>query len=252
MNRRLILLFALFVSLPAPALEIHGQADVFSGHGVALAWAVARGADEERTFVVVRLVTAPAIRAISVKGQDPFTKADRNLVDRRPTTGCLDIRIPRSSFAEFPRTEWTFHGSGNDTPLVVFYLGVPDTTPEFADQSRLGAYLRERVAYPSICVSPHTESAWPEIVLPRGLATKVTRSASCSGVTYSLIEVYEKTSFSISSNEIPRAFAFAVSTFSCRAPATTPGSSAFTRMPASPSSIASDFVSPITPHFAAA
>jgi hypothetical protein len=38
-------------------------------------------------------------------------------------------------------------------------------------------------------VSPHTESARPEIVAPRGLAAKSTRSASYSAVTYSLIEV---------------------------------------------------------------
>jgi hypothetical protein len=28
----------------------------------------------------------------------------------------------------------------------VFYLGVPDTTPEFADAAKLDAYLRERIA----------------------------------------------------------------------------------------------------------
>jgi hypothetical protein len=29
--------------------------------------------------------------------------------------------------------------------LTVFYLGVPDTTPEFADAAKLDAYLAERL-----------------------------------------------------------------------------------------------------------
>jgi hypothetical protein len=56
------------------------------------------------------------------------------------------VRIPRGSFADFPRTEWQFLGSGKEPRLTVFYLGVPDTTPEFADEARLDAYLEERLA----------------------------------------------------------------------------------------------------------
>ena len=43
--------------------------------------------------------------------------------------------------------------------------------------------------YPSICVSPSTAIACPEIVLPRGLQMNRIWSAICCGVTYSLIEV---------------------------------------------------------------
>jgi hypothetical protein len=30
--------------------------------------------------------------------------------------------------------------------LIVFYAGVPDTTPEFADRRKLDTYLDERIA----------------------------------------------------------------------------------------------------------
>ena len=34
-----------------------------------------------------------------------------------------------------------------DTPrLVVYFLGVPDTTPEFATEANLSAYLADRIA----------------------------------------------------------------------------------------------------------
>jgi hypothetical protein len=43
--------------------------------------------------------------------------------------------------------------------------------------------LRPGHDYPSICVSPQIEIAWPEIVLPRGLHMNRIWSASCCGVT---------------------------------------------------------------------
>jgi hypothetical protein len=60
------------------------------------------------------------------------------------------LRVPRAHFAAFP-----WHGTGfmpgvtAGSPaesLLVFYLGVPDTTPEFVDATKLDAYLRERIA----------------------------------------------------------------------------------------------------------
>src|SRR5205807_8539014 len=50
----------------------------------------------------------------------------------------------------------------------------------------------------------------------------------------------------------PRAAALLANTESMRDPATAPGHNALTRMPWMPSSIDSDLVKPITPHFAAA
>ena len=136
------------IALPAAAAPLHGETDVFRREGVVLAWAVARGPDEGRTFVVVRAVTGPHIRSITVTGEDPFTKAAKTLVEARPTGGRTDIRIPRASFADFPRTEWHFLEEGKEPRLVVYYLGIPDTTPEFNDEAGLDAYLAKRVSAP--------------------------------------------------------------------------------------------------------
>jgi hypothetical protein len=38
------------------------------------------------------------------------------------------------------------HAQANAPQLVVYYLGVPDTTPEFADAAKLDASLSERIA----------------------------------------------------------------------------------------------------------
>ena len=59
------------------------------------------------------------------------------------------MRIPRAQFADTPRTEWAYYMSEGDAregkpALVVYYLGIPDTTPEFADAAKLDAYLGAR------------------------------------------------------------------------------------------------------------
>ena len=134
------------LALPVSAREVHGEFDAFKTPGVALAWAVARGADEGHTFVVVRLRAAPGIESVAVTGRDPFTKETKELQRVTLANGRAEVRIPRSSFADHPRTEWQFKGAAKELPLTVFYLGVPDTTPEFADEARLDRYLEERLA----------------------------------------------------------------------------------------------------------
>ena len=143
---RLLAAICVALAIPAAAREVHGELDVFKAPGVALAWAVARGPDEARTFIVVRIKASPGIENVTLTGRDPFTKAAKELQHVPLSKGRADVRIPRASFADFPRTEWRFGGSAKELPLTVYYLGVPDTTPEFADEARLDKYLEERLS----------------------------------------------------------------------------------------------------------
>ncbi len=57
-----------------------------------------------------------------------------------------DLSIPRAAFSDHPSTEFHFFASAEDAAankpkLTVFYLGIPDTTPEFAEQRDVEAYL---------------------------------------------------------------------------------------------------------------
>ncbi len=56
------------------------------------------------------------------------------------------MAISRARFAQLPRTELRFFSSERDAAagnpaLSVFYLGVPDTTPEFDSEARLTQHL---------------------------------------------------------------------------------------------------------------
>jgi len=132
--------------------EAHGSDDAFAAPGVTLAWGVLRGATEAATLVVVRIVAArDAFATVAVVGIDPFTQRQQPVLAATPVTAGIDVRVPRAHFADFPRTEVRLYGipdaGGTSAPaLVVYYLGVPDTTPEFASETALESYLAQRIA----------------------------------------------------------------------------------------------------------
>ena len=140
------------VSAAEPAREMHGSADAFAADGVALAWAILRGVNEADTVAVVQVVAdAAAFPVMTAAGSDPFSARVKSLVVTTPTPGRFALRVARVHFAEFPRTDFKFYGTTpatpSDTPtLVVFYLGVPDTTPEFSSEAALDSYLADRLA----------------------------------------------------------------------------------------------------------
>lgn len=149
MKRRLAALVLCLVATASGAAEVHGKVDVFTAPGVALAWAVQRGSDEATTVVVIRVAVDPArFQAISVAGRDPFTRDEKVWMARTPIAGKADVRLARAGFGDFPRTELRLFGPGAKPELEVYYLGVPDTTPEFNDRAKLDAYLDSRVAKP--------------------------------------------------------------------------------------------------------
>jgi len=129
--------------------EIHGASDTFAMPGVALAWGVLRGTDD--ATVVIRVASdAERYRFVGIEGVDPFTQ--RRTVVWSPVSfpGDLDVRVARAHFAEFPRTEFRFfvteESMRNSAPeLVVFYNGVPDTTPELTDAAQLETSLATRL-----------------------------------------------------------------------------------------------------------
>lgn len=123
---------------------MHGSSDSYAGEGVAIAWGVLRGASEDSTIVVLRLaVDASRYSRLEVAGMDPFTHDTKIRFSAAALGAGLDVRLPRAGFADLPRTELRFAGAQSQT---VYYLGIPDTTPEFASAAALEAHLAARMA----------------------------------------------------------------------------------------------------------
>lgn len=126
---------------------VHGADSVLSRGHYTIVWAVLRAADEADTDVVIRIAATSRYDVVSVDAVDPFTGRRQGVLPRSPLAGQRDVRRRRAAFAELPRLEIHLHeaqGSGA-VSVTVFYLGVPDTTPEFSDEADLRRYLDDAI-----------------------------------------------------------------------------------------------------------
>ena len=153
---RLFVLILLLLAYPTPApgqgQEVHGENSVFAGYGVAIAWGVLKAPVEEQTQVILRIVPAgEAYAYVSVEAVDPFTGKRQPVLEGRPLGNRVDVRSPRGTFADFPRREVHLYRTAGDwqagrPTVIVYYLGVPDTTPEFTSEGTLFKYLTDALA----------------------------------------------------------------------------------------------------------
>ena len=131
---------------------VHGADSVFAGHGVVVLWGVRRGADEATTAVVLRVVRVdPALGAIAVEGIDPFTRRRTSVTPPERLGAMHELRVPRAWFGAHPRTEIHLARDPEDLAagrprLTIYFTGVPDTTPELADDAALAAYFARALA----------------------------------------------------------------------------------------------------------
>ena len=143
------------LSAPAPVAgqeqQVHGENSSFLGNGVAMVWVVLRGTSEEDTQVILRIAPAGGeFAAVSLDGVDPFTQQRREFLARRPLGNGLEVRTPRASFADFPRREIHFYAAGGQNAkgprLIVYFMGLPDTSPEFNSEAALKQYVDDTLA----------------------------------------------------------------------------------------------------------
>jgi len=91
-----LVLFAMPALATGQGSEVHGENSTFAGHGVAMAWGILKGATEEETQVILRIVpTGTAFSAVRIEAVDPFTGSRRAVLDGHPLRDPLDVRTPR-------------------------------------------------------------------------------------------------------------------------------------------------------------
>ena len=149
------ILFWALLALPSVAFgqgrQVHGENSTFVGHGVAMVWGVVRGVSEESTQVILRIVPAGGdYVAVRSDGVDPFTQRRRELLGMQPLGNQMDVRTSRGTFADLPRREIHFFTASDQhaqrPSLTVYFLGLPDTTPEFVSEAALRKYLDDTLA----------------------------------------------------------------------------------------------------------
>lgn len=124
---------------------IHGADALFRGNGLTIGWAVARDRDDAKTAVLVSILdAAKRYDGVEVIGLDPFSNTRETVRPREALDGRTELRLPRNRFADLPRTELRFY-SGASLAATIYWLGVPDTTPEFPDADAARRYLAQTV-----------------------------------------------------------------------------------------------------------
>ena len=126
--------------------EVHGADSAFRSGPVGICWGMLRGAPGEDVQVVIRIrimEEGPLPYAeLAVEAVHPLTRAAETVLPRRPLERTTDVSAARESFKNLTGRRIAFYGRSDPQPqLVVFYNGVPDTTPELLDRERLERYF---------------------------------------------------------------------------------------------------------------
>ena len=97
---------------------------------------------------IVRLSKGLASRIAAYAGQltdeksGTLTRAAETVVAKRPLEPTTDVVAPRESFKNLTGRRIAFYDPSDPQPkMVVFYMGIPDTTPELLDRERLEQYF---------------------------------------------------------------------------------------------------------------
>lgn len=127
---------------------VHGADGIFVSPDAAIVWAVLKQPAGDKATVWLRVVnSARRFSFVSIDGVDPFTKKRERIEAGKKLEAELRIASDRDTFADLPSREVHFYASeadwhANRAALTVYYLGVPDTTPEFSTASAMDEYFR--------------------------------------------------------------------------------------------------------------
>ena len=132
--------------------EYHGADSVFKGKEVAVLWVILKGSDDAHSTVVIRIESLsagkPAYQTFSVSAVHPFSGIEKRLI-RNETFGEKNlVRSSRASFRDMPGRRILFFktDAGNQKPdMVIYYMSIPDTAPEFLNPEQLDHYLDKTV-----------------------------------------------------------------------------------------------------------
>jgi hypothetical protein len=131
--------------------EYHGADSVFKAKDVGVIWAILKGADEAHSTVVIRIENLsagkPVYQRFSVSAVHPFSGAEKRLVINEPFGEKNLVKSSRASFRDMPGRRIFLYKTADDSQpdMVIYYMSIPDTAPEFLKPEQLDSYLDQTV-----------------------------------------------------------------------------------------------------------
>jgi hypothetical protein len=138
------------VSLAYPATEYHGADSVFEKEGIVILWAILKGQDEASSWVYIKIVNSGGTpyQIFSVEAIDPFSKEKEWVVKGKKLEKDNVVKSVRTSFRDKTSRRILFYRNTEalekENPgMAVFYLGVPDTSPEVLSEKEMESYFEK-------------------------------------------------------------------------------------------------------------
>jgi hypothetical protein len=132
--------------------EFHGADSAFEREGITILWAILKGSTEESSWVYIKIVNSgkSPFQIFSVEAVDPFSKEKEWVVKGKKLKKENLVRSNRTSFRDktvrrilFYRSEKAFEKENPD--MTVYYLGVPDTSPEVLSEKEMENYFEKAI-----------------------------------------------------------------------------------------------------------
>lgn len=126
--------------------EIHGADSSFRTGPIGICWGMLRGAPGSDVQVIIRIrILSDGVSPYSdyaVQAMHPLTKATEWAVTKRSLEKINTAAAPRESFKNLTgRRIYFYRPAAAEPELAVYYMGVPDTTPELPDAAQLEQYF---------------------------------------------------------------------------------------------------------------
>jgi hypothetical protein len=136
-------------------LAYHGADAVFQAEGLAIFWAILKGDDDEHSLVYINVVstgkTVSPFRKFSLQAMDPFSTEKKWVFTDKAFEQNNLIKLNRASFRNMMERRFFFYmkdelAMDSSPDMTVYYMSIPDTAPEFLDESSLLSYFKGAMA----------------------------------------------------------------------------------------------------------
>jgi hypothetical protein len=156
MKKSLLFIFVLIafnifsLSLAWSETEYHGADSVFKKEGIIILWAILKGQDEASSWVYIRIINSGGnpFQFYSVEAIDPFSKEKEWVAKGDKLEKENLIKSIRTTFRDKTSRRILFYVNREalekEKPdMTVFYMGVPDTSPEALSEKEMDAYFQK-------------------------------------------------------------------------------------------------------------
>lgn len=132
----------------------HGADSVFKAEGITVIWGVIRGSDESNTMVYMKIIATEEAReyfkSYSVKATDAFSDSIEWLEKGKKLQAINIVEQKRELFKDLTERTILLYADveienyeTEKEDLSIYYLSLPDTTPEYKTMEELKNYFVE-------------------------------------------------------------------------------------------------------------